>query len=626
MAQIINTPGRSAYGGQAAGSALGKALEGLAGTFVGEFTRGKQRTLFEKQYPEHADILSQFHANPAVQQKLIANIENQRASQLQNLLKQQQQTQQTEELANYYESQGLPRDLAYQPKEVRNLEYKRLTKPQTWAQSALDLFKGEPAVKKPGAITQAPLGEIPKQGQVSAEQAELLRSQGYDVPLANESTSMAQRVSSFGTGFGAGKLGLTGDLLSGLGGLANRLLPEGLQLPEYKSALSVEGPQQQELQSLADRFGVEVDDPRFLQMLSEGELITPTVASPFPTSTELKKGIGKLAKGTEAEKYLTPQTATQKWYEDMGQIAALLSSPSKSFAQGGIKAVAKDLAKAAGVAAGGDTAGWLTARATGSELAGDLIKNGIWLAYNLFPGSLNNVAQKEASVFENEVIKKAEAANKTIDMTKYKPEVIKIQHDLNKMVRGTDAYKFLENEIQPLQEIVLKHNQDPRALWDYIGELRAKLPEAPDKAKKLYEKMIEVSENILENFGNTISKEGTQSFKNAERLLAQSSAAANAFKNNKKIITDNVGVGVAMMLMGGMRKLFAVGAGAAALNYAAKMVTDPTMQKYMTQLAKAGAANNTILADRLMKKVNKRAEQIDPKTAREVMAQLQQSR
>jgi len=46
----------------------------------------------------------------------------------------------------------------------------------------------------------------------------------------------------------------------------------------------------------------------------------------------------------------------------------------------------------------------------------------------------------------------------------------------------------------------------------------------------------------------------------------------------------------------------------------------------MTQLAKAGAANNTILADRLMKKVNKRAEQIDPKTAREVMAQLQQSR
>lgn len=631
MAQIINTPSRSAYAGQAAGSALGKALEGLAGTFVGEFTRGKQRTMFEQQYPEHADILSQFHANPEVQQKLIANIDKNRFVQQQQQQQQMAALQERESIAQYFMDQGYSPEQAYsiasQPKDIRSAELKQLTKEPTWK----ELFaRNELGV---GGNRPGPGGSMSRLAQqLTPQEADQLREQGYDIPLPEGDTSIGQRLSSLGTGYALGSLGLPGDILSlpqtGINALSGYLGYDNV-LPEYKSALSTaQGPDKKSLEETAARMGVAVDDPRFLQMLASGELagigqgIGEANILP-PTSSELKKGVEKATKGTLPGKYLTPQTETQKWYEDVGQIVSYLTNPGKSFAKGGGKEVLKDLARGLGYAKAGKTLKWMGKEITGSELFGSALENGLYLFANLQPGSLRDVSQKEYGKFENQVIQKAAEQGKAIDMRPYDKEIRAITQKINAYAPQSDAYKYLAGEIVPLQNIMNRPYQDPKALWDLMKEVNTNASTAPAQAQRVMRDIKGLLENVLNDFSDKITPGAFKHLKNADRLWAKNAQASEFYNNMKSTVPLNTGIGMSLLFTGLYRKLVAGLAGVSGLNYAKQVVTDPTMQKYIGEMARASALNNSGLIKKASEKLNKRAEQINPRMARELMKQMQ---
>ena len=79
MVQIIQSPRRSAYAGQQAGTALGNALQGLAQNFVQDFAKTRQQQAFSEVYPQYAGLLSQFYGSPAEQVKLLQHLQAQDA-------------------------------------------------------------------------------------------------------------------------------------------------------------------------------------------------------------------------------------------------------------------------------------------------------------------------------------------------------------------------------------------------------------------------------------------------------------------------------------------------------------------------------------------------------------------
>lgn len=634
MAQIIQTPSRSAYGGQAAGSALGQALQGLAGTFVNEFARGKQRTEFNKLYPEQADLLSMFHGQPAVQQKIIAGIEKNNLLQLQQRMAAEQAQRDQEVLADAYEQQGLPRDLAYTSPNTQK-QYIAALKATGGAkgapkgmlgkiQPAIDYLAGEEAIaSNPNQLRQVAPGEAPTPYAVTPEEAEQLRQAGIDVPLSNANTPLGQILSSLALGAGAGYLGRHGDIFAGLsnlveGGASKLGLPNEEESKAYR---------QQVAQSLG------LGDNELLQNIMQNKLIESGPRGKLPTSEMIKKGAGKLAKGTAAEKYVVPQTLNQQRAEQVGHALSILAKPltaattaakvageaGKSVLGAASKAVGKELMKGFGVAVGGDAAGWMTERATGSKLAGDFVRNGLYLAYNMWPGSIADAAKNEYNQFQKEVIDKATKQNVTANMTKYIPQVRKIENEIHKLAPG-DTQTWLANEwVKSYGDLFQRVKQDPEKLWSKIKDMKEafRSESTPQQAKDIYKQMINVVEKALEDVSERVSKGGFAHLQNADRLYATNAQLfeqAGNFAKSARVLAP----GAILLLSGGYKAMVAAGAGSFAAKYMSKMLADTTMRSLLSQMAKATAMNNTQLVAKLTEKINKRSIQVSPKEAREM--------
>lgn len=555
----------------------------------------------------------------------------------QEYAKQQKAVKEAEEMANYYDSIGLDRSLAYKPKDAQKDALKEFRRKKGWAETIGNYIGGNapgPGGQFSGGVRQGAEGGEFGGNVLTREQAEELRAQGYDVPLPNAPTTIGQRLGSFATGVGTGLGGLTGDLLSlpqtGINAVARGLGYEDGAVPEYASGVSTmanEPGTQEEIQGLADKFGVAVDDPEFLKLLGSGELSLGgwRSANPLPpTTAELRKGLKWAVKDTPVEKLLVPQTSTQKWYEDAGQVMSWLANPEQAYAEAGIKGLAKNIAKTAGVVGAGDLAGWLTKNATGSELAGDLIKNGAYLAYGLWPGTMKQVATKEYDLYKKNVIDKAAQQGKKVNMWRYSRDIKDIERKIHKLVPGSEAHDWLANEWNTnFGYLKQRVAQDPEALWGYIKEQKGKFVNAPDQAKSIYKEMIGVSEKALENLGKSVNPGAVHHLADANRLWRTQSQLGEQASQVAKSIKGSLGLGLYMFLGGGYKALLATGATGFGAKYMSQMISDPTMQKYLTQLAKASASGNAAMINQLAVKMDQRARKINPAAARMVQGIMQ---
>lgn len=531
----------------------------------------------------------------------------------QEYARQQAAQSEADKMADYYESIGLDRSLAYQPQAAQKDALKEFRRKKGWAETFGNYFSG----KSPGqagvlqGYRQGAPGETLGGNVLSKEQADALRELGYDVQLPNAPTSIAQRLASLGVGAGTGFAGRWGDILSGLGGLIE------------SGAQKIGFPSREE--SALNRQEI-IDQSPALQRLQQAGMFEEKEPNVLPTSTGIKNVIKQATKDTALENFLVPQTSTQKWYEDFGHIMSILGNPSKAYAQAGVKGLATDIAKTAGVTGAGDLAGWMVSNATGSQLAGDLVKNGMWLAYGLWPGTMKQVATKEYDLYKQNVIDKAAERGIKVDMTRYAKDIRDIENRIHKLVPGDPAYNWLVNEWNSnYNYLTQRAGQDPEALWKFIKGQKDKLMNAPDQAKDIFRDMIGVGERALEDMGKKIDPRAVQSLADANRLWRTQSQLGDQAKKIASSIKGSLGLGLYMFLGGGYKALLAAGATGLGSKYMSQMLMDPTMRSYITQLAKASARGNAQLINTLKDKMDKRARQVNPEAAR-VVQELMESK
>jgi len=523
------------------------------------------------------------------------------------------------EYGDYLESIGLDRNIMNQPDFIQKEAIKKALKPKTAMESLASYFTGGPSpASQNNQLRQVVEGAQPKLNEISKEEAEQLRAMGYDVPLPNGPTSFGQRLGSFGTGLLEGgasisKPFLPQTLASGGLGLANLLGKafgaEGNIAPTYEELQekfpSIYNPQIEE--ALAQYIGK-----------SKEELPGPKEAlfKPFPTASQVAEKGKEFVKDTPLEKYVNPQTTTQQDWEKYGNVMSLLANPTKAFAQGGTVGAIKNIARAAGFTVGGDLAGWMTEHATGSKTAGDLVRNGTWIFANLFPGSLSKIAGDKYKQVDN-LLSKAETQGLTVNLTKAEEQLANLNKKVNQLAPG-EAKTWLQNEMFLARDIADKNNFGPQAFNSYLKDLGERLYNAPDQAKVIGRDIDSIMTGSLYNTLDNVSKNGSQLLKDADRIYKSSKDVSKWGKNLKDSITGNLMIGPAILMSGGYKKLLSLGAGAIAGKYVSKMLGDPAVRSIMHQLFKASAANNTALTDKLMKKLDARTKQLDPKSYKEL--------
>ncbi len=534
------------------------------------------------------------------------------------------------EYGDYLESIGLDRNIMNQPDFIQKEAIKQALKPKTAMQSLASYFTGGPSpASAQNEIRQAVEGAKPKFNEVSKEEADRLRAEGYNIPLPNGPTSLGQRLGSFGTGLleGAGSISqpfLPQTLVSGGLGLTNLLgkafgAEENI-VPSYEN-LQESG--RNFTQGLVDKIIQSAGSKEMGEFYNKAKENFP-IPEPLekisgiipPTASQVIELGKELLKGTGLEKYVIPQTTTQQDWEKYGNVMSLLSNPTKAFAKGGTVGAIKNIARAAGFTLGGDVAGWMTEHATGSKNAGDLVRNGTWIFANLFPGTLSKIAgDKYAKV--DELLDQATNKGVTVNLSKAESELGKLSNQIKQLAPG-EAKTWLENELFLARDIADKNNFAPKAFNSYLKDLGDRLYNAPDQAKGLGKNIDSIMTDSLYGTLNQTAKGGAELLKDADRIYKSSKDVAKWGKNLKDSITGNLMIGPAILMSGGYKKLLSLGAGAIAGKYVSKMLGDPAVRSIMHQLFKASAANNTALTDKLMKKLDQRTKQLDPKSYKEL--------
>lgn len=157
----------------------------------------------------------------------------------------------------------------------------------------------------------------------------------------------------------------------------------------------------------------------------------------IPTSQNIKQGVTERLTGD----YLKPKTSGEEYYDDLvGTTASLLIPGAGGLLKGGLKAAGKTIGKNAVLAFGADLAGRSAEKATGSPLAGGLVKVGALALGSTLMGS------KKISTMINEQYDEARNIARTKNL---RGETTKLSEDLtkvNKNIKGNLALSEAEEK------------------------------------------------------------------------------------------------------------------------------------------------------------------------------------
>lgn len=506
--------------------------------------------------------------------------------------------QQQNQLQSLYQDLGLDPSIALLPENIQREVVKNAIKPSTWGEMLGEWLTGKPKAGRIGAIgtgaAQEPSGPTLNVGgqqipiQNLSEEAQQIIQQQTDLPQGE--TTWGQALSSLGVGGASTLAGIPGDIVNLL-----RSLPEAMGT--FDRAKELRNVAKERRPELAPLYEAEERRQEALR------------TAPLPTGENIRQqAIAPSVKGTPLEKFLVPQTQNQKWWEDMGSIISILASPSKSGTQ-----LAKNIAKAGSVALGGDLAGFMTQKATGSKTAGDLVRNGIYLGYLLYPGGMGQIANRKYKEFDNKVLAKAEKEGKLINTRPFQSKFENIAKKIDtQLVETSDAAKWARNEAAKVQDLFgFEGKINPRALSNNIKEMNVRLANAPKQAKPLMSEMINLQEDMLGNFANRIIPNGGQLIKDANDISQASTTAINELKKLSRITNPrSYGVALPLYFVGGYPAVLGVGGARAGQLYMSKMLKSPAMRRTFTQLMKASSRQQAQLANRLIEKLNTQGEKI----------------
>lgn len=492
--------------------------------------------------------------------------------------------------------------------------FKDNNKPETWAQTVGRYWEGsKPQQNGSGQLVydrnQQPVGfktgnKIIPVNDLSPQTVQNLQMLNEDNQQQPQQTSsLLQQLGQFGTGaltqlagmpgdtlqFGANVLGKLGSI-TGLGG--------GPELQPEQREFSIKY-WQDKLKNIQPGTPAYSQAQEILGNLQQGEQPVK-----FPTTEVIKnEGVPALTKDTALEPYTIPQNEWDEKLQELGGITALLTNPTKS-----VPTLLKNILKGAGVAFGGDFAGWLTKNATGSESLGDVIKNGMYLGYSLFPGMAHNLSEQGYKKYADKVITPALQEGKVVSMAPYKKEFQQINNKIDKRFTHTsEAYEFLSNEAAKVEELMGYQAQiNPDALWNNIEEMASYAHKAPEQSQGVFQELIDMQKKALSNFSDTITPDGGKILENAHDLLRTAAKIKDDFSFIKEVSNPrNYGAGALFLLGGGYSNLIKAGLGAVSVKTLTRMLSSPAYRSILTQLAKASAAQNATLTNKLLKSLDK---------------------
>ncbi len=622
MAQIINTPSRTAYAGQATGSALGQSLEKLAGNFVGEFTRGKQRTEFEKHYPGYGDVIAQFHAKPELQQKLIMGLNKQKAVQQQAMM---------EALSNSEEglyAQGYPREVAreiaaQQDPKARDFLRKNYLKAQSEPATAWDnLVSG---VSRQLGIQSSKVPKLFEEQQRDQQMQQQQNGQGSQ-EQQQSSNPVGTLSSSLGNLFTKPGLALTG-MAEGLGGLPGalaslpstliNLIPNALGKGNLMTPYGEIGEEQEKrINEFAESLGLPEEGARIFKGIGKS-----SIAPKLPTSSDIREKVTKpLAKATGTEKHFIPQTEKEEAFTNVFQEAA--PEVAQALATGGFLPILKGVAKGVARSLGANAAGWLAQDITGSELAGTVVKMGTYIGSSFVPGMLKKTVNKNYGEWRDALEK---APNKQVAVSHVDKELQEVQKAVNNLPHNSPAAKFMRDR---LEELEMKFHYNPKGKQfvnaDALSELRFgqnKLyrTAVKDGAVKPFEKLLNAEKDLLGSWAKQNgASDAFKSFTNANEIYSGLQKAGDLRSFLKGVSRMRSLLFSSAIILGpiGWGAKSAIGAAYASKSLASHVINllkVPAIRAEYTKVLKAAASGNAKVAALAAERLEKKAQKLDPK-------------
>ena len=536
---------------------------------------------------------------------------------IKDILKQRRNEISRDALRNLHSAQGTPSDLVeailgIENPSMQKTAFKDLQKPKGIIQNLQEYFSPDKGYEIVYDDQQQPAGlKIGKQlvpiDQISPETLQnliMLDQQNKNNP---DNSNYLSKASNLSFGAGSQVAGLPGDIanlglrgLSSLSGLvANPNQEQEKELWEQRT----EGMTPQQLSSLASEGA--------FNQLASPEQTQESASDIFPTTENIREKTKKVVEGTQAEKYVSPKNKEDKWLQEIGGTAALLTQPGNTVVKTAERAI-----KGLGAAVGGDLAGWLTKKSTGSETAGNVVKNASYVLYNLFPGLPQKLSSKEYDTFEKTVIKPALEQGKTVDFKKFRPQLDKIERSLK------DQFKYgsnigrqqIEGEIEKIRSFMGPTGTiNPAQLWNNSKSMNAsKFRKSIDPQVEHYvNQLVDLQKDAVKDFANTFKTGSGKILEKADDLFKTSKDITKSFDVVRKSLGRSaLGAGSAIYLMSNFPTVLKFAGVEAGRRFFTRMLQSPAIRSDISQLFKASSSQNTKVINNLMKQLNKDTDKV----------------
>ena len=536
------------------------------------------------------------------------------------------QQQQFEQQAQILQQMGIDPSILLVDKNLQGPLLNKMLKPKSWGETLRNVGErtlGYAPTQRPGMMQQQPQTLNIDGQQVPINEFSAATQQALQMDQAEQPTWTQAGI---GAGVGAGST-----LLQSLLGFAPDIASAGLRGLKGMSSPLFEGEQQQRMtQAIQNELSrVDPNSERAKELRSGLEFIqqSPDIRAPLgaiegvlPTTERTISGINKAAESVG----LGEQFGKSPRGEFLGQVGGILANPSKWTSLAG---AFKDILKAGGVAVGGEAAKFLTQDLTGSKLLGDLVQAGTYLGYSMFPGSLGSLADARYKQLDG-VVKEVEGAGKTINMKPYEKRFDQLANKIEKeFTYGSPEYNFLGQEANRLSNGVFGQTKvSPSLLLNETKSMSGRWNKVPDQAKEVFKNMIDLQREALNKTLNAYKPGSGELLTQANDLYRKNAQVGKLSQNiAQSLYPRKLGLGTLAYVAGAYRPLLAAGAATVGKKYLSSMINSPTFRSALKELAKAQAAGNISLVNKLADRLNNEAERLLKRLPKKAQEEIRQA-
>ncbi len=457
------------------------------------------------------------------------------------------------------------------------------------------------------------------QSEQSATQQEEARKEAASEagePTQEQTASLGQLLSSGLVGLGKGAASVTTPFMGqtlvqggiGLTNLLGRLSGYGNVLPSYEQIQKnmAETPSER-LRAIEEGFA----SPSFLAQQGAADLAEMGGAALPPSSEQVINPLLESAvKGTSAEKYVIPQTEGQQQAEDVASLAALAYKNVP-----GLAGKATEGAKALAKSFGSNVANWMTKAYTGSEDLGNAVGIGTFIASTVVPGSFKKMAEDKYAKVQNEIMEPAMREGKKINFNSYGEELDKVEKSARTFRPNSPERTAIESSIGEIKELMdPKGSVSPEALWNNVRSQNQNYKHIPPLARNKFKKITQIQYDAIEDFGKKYNPNAAKALKEGNAIWRTMNENAATRKNIISHIPLRRLGPAALAWMAGvpLPAIIGTAGGAYAVATMKQALKNPAIRSDIWRLAKAGAANDAAVINKLTNKLDRDMKKENP--------------